>query len=72
RENSPDAAARSEEIEDALRAQIDSLCDGCVSVPLRGDDGWYLLRRRVPFTALPDPHGYEKNYRRIESELRTV
>ncbi len=71
RQTPPGEPERPVQVEAKLNARIDTLCDGCVSLPLQGDDGWYLVRRRAPFTELPDPHDFEKNYKRIESELRT-
>ncbi|MCB2205923.1 peptidylprolyl isomerase [bacterium] len=64
-----DAASESAP-EPALLQAMDTLCSGCVSNPLKGDDGWYLLRRRVRQSALPDDYSFDAQYKRIENTLR--
>lgn len=67
----PGTAQQQGGVAEAFGSKIDTLCDGCVSLPLEGEDGWYLVRRRTAFTGLPDDHTFEKSYRRIAGQLRT-
>lgn len=55
----------------ALLKGLDTLAAGEVSSPIRGEDGWYLLRKIDHSRQLYSAYEFDQQYKRIENALRS-
>jgi parvulin-like peptidyl-prolyl isomerase len=62
--------ARETAMDEDFRSRIDVLAPGAVSEPLRGEDGWYLVRKLDYGNPFRSEYELQKRWKRLESELR--
>jgi parvulin-like peptidyl-prolyl isomerase len=64
-ENPPSA-----EMDETFREHIDRLAPGAVSAPLRGEDGWYIVRKMDYGDPFRSEYELQKRWKRLENSLR--
>jgi parvulin-like peptidyl-prolyl isomerase len=62
--------AREEGMDESFRSSIDALAPGGVSEPLRGEDGWYIVRKLDYGNPFRSEYELQKRWKRLESQLR--
>ncbi|MBE0644297.1 MAG: peptidyl-prolyl cis-trans isomerase [Bacteroidetes bacterium] len=58
------------ELDAAFRSRIDAMTPGTVSAPIRGGDGWYIVRKMDYGNPFRSEFELQKRSKRIESQLR--